>query len=298
MPPENAFIEHVFAADDGLMLYARDYRPDVPNPEAATIVCLPGLTRNSGDFHALAVLLSKDRATPRRIVTLDARGRGRSARDPAGTSYTLPVEAADVGTLLRHLALPPAVFIGTSRGGLVLHLLAASDPTRLRGVVLNDIGPVIERQGLMNIAAYLHAARPYPSLNDAAAALRAVHGARFPALDDEDWNDMAQAIHVEEDGRFVAAYDPAIRAPLASLTPETPLPDLWPLFAGFAGMPLMVIRGEHSDLLSEETVAAMQARHGDCTAVTAAGQGHAPLLHRPDCLAAIRDFVERVERRR
>ena len=288
---ETGFEERFFQADDGLQLYARDYGGTTLVP-SLPIVCLPGLSRNSRDFHQLAIALSTDPSLPRRVITLDYRGRGRSAWDPDKSHYQLPVEANDILTACAAFDIARAIFIGTSRGGLILHLLAAMRPDLLEGIIFNDIGPVIEIEGLLQIRRYLEAQAVLQSWEDAADNLKRVHGAAFPALDRLDWLDMAHAIFRQRDGQIVADFDPALIEPLKSLDRNTPLADLWPLFDGMKAIPLMTIRGENSTILSAATVRDMAARHPQMKSVTAEGQGHAPVLHRPELLSEIRAFIE------
>ncbi len=273
---------------DGLSLHIRIYGEGLPGPP---VICLPGLTRNSRDFHQLAVILSKA-ANPLRVITVDSRGRGLSDRDSDTSHYALPVEALDVVSVLDTLAIDRAAFIGTSRGGLILHLLAASHPDRLAAVVLNDIGPVIEREGLEQIKAYLGREQKAPNdMDEAAGMLRAIHGDAFPALHPEDWRDMADAIYREIDGRIVADFDPAIASQMASTDLSQPVPDLWTNFEAFGHTPLMAIRGETSKLLSPETLDEMASRHPEMVSVTAKGQGHAPILHVDGLATLIGEFL-------
>lgn len=292
---QSGFIARTIAAPDGLQLYIRDYS----DGESATlaeppVVCLPGLTRNSRDFHQLALLLSRDPTAPRRVITLDARGRGSSERDADKSHYNLAVEAQDVLAVCAALDIPQAVFIGTSRGGLVLHVLAASRPDVLKAVILNDIGPVLEKVGLIDIRDYLNSDRKPADWDEAVDILRENHGSAFTALSDEDWQDMARAIYTLSDGKPVADYDVAIAAQMQSLDLEAPFPDLWPQFEGFQGMPLMVIRGENSKLLTAATTAEMTNRHQGAVIRIATGQGHAPILHLGDIPDAIRSFLSAV----
>lgn len=289
------FEERRFLASDGLQLYARDYGHDDPRTRSSLpIVCLPGLSRNSRDFHLLATQLSTHPEKPRRVVVLDYRGRGFSAWDPDKSHYQLPVEAEDVLTACAALDIPQAIFIGTSRGGLILHLLAAMRPALLRGVVLNDIGPVIEIDGLLLIRQYLEAQPRLHSWEEAIENLQKVHGAAFPALGPLDWKDMAEAIFRQKDGEIVADFDPALIEPLRSLDANTPVADLWALYEGLKEVPLMTIRGESSTILSQATFAEMAKRHPGMRSVTAQGQGHAPLLHRPELLAEITAFIDAI----
>ncbi|WP_438749368.1 alpha/beta fold hydrolase [Pararhizobium sp. O133] len=286
----SGFEERFFTASDGLRLYARDYghadaQKDLP------IVCLPGLSRNSRDFHRLALQLSGQPERPRRVITFDYRGRGRSEWDADTGHYALPVEADDVLTGCAALDISQAIFIGTSRGGLIAHLLAAMRPVILRGVILNDIGPVIEIGGLLQIRQYLEARPVLHSWAEAVDNLRRVHGPAFPALDPSDWTGMAHAIFTEKDGVIIADFDPALIEPLRSLDKNTQIPDIWSLYEGLKPIPLMTIRGENSTILSQATFAEMKARRPDMKAVTAKGQGHAPLLHLPELAAEISAFI-------
>lgn len=289
------FDEHHLPASDGLMLYARDYRPHDPAAVRRTpVICLAGLSRNCRDFHPFASMIVAGEESCRRVIALDYRGRGRSAWDEDKSNYNLIVECNDVLAVMTALGIDRAAFIGTSRGGLILHLLATTRPEAIAAVILNDIGPVIEADGLREIASYLGGDERPRSWDEAAAILRRTHGAAFPALTDADWQEMARAIYVEQHGRLVADFDPAIAAQLQMLDLSRPLPDLWPQFDAFWAMPLMAIRGEHSRLLSAEAFAAMATRHPHLRACTAAGQGHAPLLHKPDVFTTLMDFLRDV----
>ncbi|MDL2400009.1 alpha/beta fold hydrolase [Rhizobium mayense] len=289
---ESGFIVRTISAPDGLKLYARDYGgSDSPTTSLPPIVCLPGLTRNSRDFHDLALFLSRDPVVSHRVITLDSRGRGLSAWDDDKSHYNLAVEAQDVLATCAALDIPKACFIGTSRGGLVLHLLAANQPDILKAVILNDIGPVLEKEGLADIRDYLNRGRKPADWNEAVDILRENRGRGFTVLTDDDWRDMARAIYTVTDGKVVADFDPAIAAQLRSLDLEAPIPDLWPQFEAFQNIPLMVIRGENSKLLTTATVEEMAKRHLGMTAKIAVGQGHAPVLHLGDIPAAIQHFL-------
>lgn len=269
--------EFSVAVPDGLTLRGRIYGSE---RAAGTVVCLAGLTRNGRDFHQLAEILSGDPVWPWRVITIDSRGRGLSDRDPDKSRYTIPVEANDVPTVCDSLGIERATFIGTSRGGLLLHLIAGHRPSLLAGVILNDVGPAIEREGLRHIQAYLGRKRSEPrDWAEAIAAVRADHDAAFPLLSDSDWRDMGRALYRETEQGITPDYDPAIAAQLVSADLSQPMPDLWPQFEAFSPTSLMVIRGEHSRLLSEATVDEMARRHPGLRVATATGQGHAPLLH-------------------
>jgi pimeloyl-ACP methyl ester carboxylesterase len=280
------------SAADGLRLYARDYDPG--RAGTLPVVCLSGLTRSSEDFHELAVALSRDAARPRRVLPLDYRGRGRSEWDQDWRNYDIKVELNDVLQVLTVTGIEKAVFVGTSRGGLITMALSAVRPTLIAGAVLNDIGPVLEARGLNRIRGYV-GKLPIPrTMQEAVQVLRQMSGSDFPAFMDEQWQALARVTWREADGQLVLNYDPNLMKTLESSDPEVPLPDLWPLFEGLKPFPLLVIRGEHSDLLSGDTVQAMQDRHPRLTAITIPGQGHAPALD-GDLTQAIEQFVVSVE---
>ena len=277
-----------FTADDGIELHGRIYgdRHDGSRP----IVCLAGLTRNSRDFHQIATLLAKQ---GREVVALDYRGRGLSAWDPDPANYNLLREAQDVRQAAAHLAIREADFIGTSRGGLILHFLPAMAPGLVRSVILNDVGPVIEAEGLRRIRDYL-SARPAPeNLPEAARVLKVTHGSDFTVLTEGDWLEMADAIFREVGGKMVPDYDPALVEPLRTMDFSQPPPQLWEQYRSLLPIPLLIIRGENSSLLSSETVHDMLRKHGRAKAFTARGQGHAPLLHLSGPAEAVTEFLDR-----
>ena len=281
-------------APDGLRLHAQDYTPAGGGNDRRPVVCLPGLSRNGRDFHRFALLVSQAPISPRRVVSLDYRGRGLSAHDENPANYNVPVECGDVIAACAALGIVEALFVGTSRGGLILHVMAALRPDLIAGAVLNDIGPEIEAAGLKEIRDYL-GKRSFPAtLADAADALEAIHGPTFPALTRTDWLEMAEAIYREKDGRLTADHDPKLADQLQAIDFSKPLPTLWPQFELLALKPLLVVRGEYSRLFSKETLARMAAHGANVETTTAKGQGHAPLLHHPDPFSRIKTFLDRL----
>lgn len=280
-------------SQDGLKLHARDYGER--HSARLPVVCLAGLTRNATDFHDLAMALSRHRHRPRRVVAIDLRGRGLSDHDRDWRNYDPRVEITDVMDQLAALGVGHAVFVGTSRGGLIAMGLGAARPGLLKGVVLNDIGPVIEAQGLIRIRSYVGKLPPPRSWPEAVDILRRISDARFPALDEDDWMALARGSWVEKDDTLVPSYDTSLFKGLAALDLEAPLPPVWPYFNSLAGLPVLAIRGENSDLLSAATLNAMSAAHPRLEALTVAGQGHAPLLRDAPTIARIVSFVGRVE---
>ena len=285
-----------YTSRDGLRLHVRDY-PACETAERLPLICLPGLTRNVRDFHKLALILSGQShsepvASPRRIVSFDYRGRGASQWDREPKNYNLAVETDDVLDGLAALGIHRAGFLGTSRGALIIHMLAAVRPTILAAAILNDAGPVIEGAGLAQIKAYLTRLPPPKDRADARRLLREAHGGSFTALGDKDWAEMADAIYAERKGKLVGDYDPALVDQLAGIDFNTPLPTLWPQFDGLRDIPLMTIRGENSQLLSERTVEEMKARHPAMDVVIVAGHGHAPILHLAGLPGRIPGFLD------
>jgi len=284
-----AVADHFVTAQDGLRLHVREYGERTAR--ALPVVCLPGLARTTADFDPLAAALAGSRDRPRRVLPLDYRGRGLSQYDRDPSRYSIPIELDDVITVLTARAVASAVFVGTSRGGLIAMALAVARPTMIAGVVLNDIGPVIEPQGLMRIKGYVGKLPQPNSFTEGAEALRRLFGAQFPKLGEADWLASARRAWQERDGRLVLTYDPRLADGLAALAPDQPLPTMWPQFDALAHLPMMIIRGANSDILSAETLAAMQARRCATTVLEIPDQGHAPLLAEPDTIARIAAFL-------
>ena len=274
------FDQVYFSAGDGLRLAARDYgrgRPGTENHH--TVVCLPGLTRNSADFHYFARIISQSEVAPRRVVCFDYRGRGLSEWDKEKSNYNIQTETDDLLAGCAALGIKHAAFIGTSRGALLIHVLAAIRPGVMSAVILNDTGPVVEGAGLARIMAYHDRMTAVKSLYELAMKLKTMQGGDFSALTDADWNDLAEASFEEKDGEVVPKFDPALTEMLRSVDLNTPLPTLWPQFEGLRNIPVLTIRGENSSLLLEQTVDEMAKRHPSMRRYTAPGQGHAPILH-------------------
>jgi pimeloyl-ACP methyl ester carboxylesterase len=288
------FVSHSVTTQDGLKLHVRAY--GARTSARLPVVCLHGLARTGADFHHLALALSEHSSKPRQVLAMDYRGRGRSDYDPNPANYNVGVELNDVLTVLAALEIGPAVFIGTSRGGILTMLLASVRPEMLAGAVLNDVGPVIEPHGLLRIKGYVGKLSQPASFDGAAEMLRRLFGAQFTSLTAEDWMAFAQRTFAERNGKLVPSYDPTLAQTLAGFEIEQPLPPLWPQFDALAPVPLMVVRGENSDLLSQHTVAAMRERRPDLQFLQVPGQGHAPLLVDDDTIGRLAEFVATCDR--
>jgi pimeloyl-ACP methyl ester carboxylesterase len=277
-------VTNCFDAPDGRRIAYADSGGDGP-----AVLCLPGLTRSMVDYADLAAHLA-----PRyRVIRTDYRGRGASgwAEEPRA-EYTPIVEGQDAAALLAHLGVGKATIIGTSRGGIIGMLLAATQPDLVTALILNDIGPVVERAGLDFIMAYIGLDPGVPDFPGAAARLRAVYAADFPDLTDIEWLAFARRSFADREGRPVLNYDPKLRDATAMALDTSP-PDLWPVFDALAGLAMLTIRGGNSNILSAETLAEMAGRRPDMAHVTLANRGHVPFLDEAQARLAIDAFLER-----
>ena len=275
-------------AQDGLRLHVREFGPRTT--PVLPVVCLPGLARTVADFETLAPALAHDRS-PRRVIAIDLRGRGRSDYDRNPENYNLTVELGDLVTVLTALEIGQAVFVGSSRGGLLTMLLGVAHPTAVGGVVLHDIGPVIEPKGLARIKSYVGKLPQPRSFAEGAEILRRLFDAQFPKLTSEQWLGAAQRTWKTGDGALVPTYDVRLSRTLAEFDVERPLPSMWNEFDALSRVPILVIRGANSDILSAATVAAMQARHPTMRSIEIADQGHVPALDDPDLIRRIAEFL-------
>jgi len=278
---------------DGLKLHLLDAGPR--EARGTPVVCLPGLARTNEDFRELIGALAFDTAGPRRVIALSSRGRGRSDRDPNPENYSVPVELNDVLTALAATGIGRAIFVGTSRGGILTMALSAAKPQAIAGAVLNDIGPVIELCGLMRIQSYVGKLPKPKDWDDAVRILKTVMEAEFPAFSARDWDRYVRLTWQESEHGITARTDPAISHNLRELDPAKPAPPIWQLFDGLKHVPLLVFRGEHSDLLSRETVAEMKARHPQMQAIEVPGVGHPPVLWDERTIGPVREFVARCD---
>lgn len=272
-------------SQDGLSLYYRDYGDQ--RGAITPVLCLPGLTRNSKDFHDLASRLSPDR----RVLCPDYRGRGRSDYDPKPRNYHPATHINDIRHLLVVSGVHEVVVIGTSFGGLLAMGMALAMPAALRAVVLNDVGPEVAARGLKRILTYIGTDRPLPDWKSAVAEMKRI----FPALScetEKDWQDAARATwRGGSDGLLHFDWDVGLAKAVARTRRKA---DPWALFRGLALIPVLALRAEQSDVLSEETFERMAREHVGLTAVTIPGCGHPPRLCEPAAQSAVDSFLAHV----
>ncbi|WP_420327865.1 alpha/beta fold hydrolase [Mameliella sp.] len=266
-----------FQSSDGVSLFYRDEGEGLP------LLCLAGLTRDGRDFDFVAPHLEGVR-----LIRLDYRGRGQSGWAPHET-YQIPVEGRDALELMDHLGLEKAAILGTSRGGLIAMVLAATAKDRLLGVALNDIGPEIAGPGLKVIEGYLGRKPPQKTLAEVAQR-RAEVMTGFVGVPEARWMEEAERLFVETDQGLELTYDPRLREAVLGGGAQ-PAPDLWPLFDALEGLPLCALRGENSDLLTPECFGQMQQRRPDMIATEVKGRGHIPFLDEPEALEALQKWL-------
>jgi pimeloyl-ACP methyl ester carboxylesterase len=272
---------------DGLKLHYRDYAGRADRPP---IVCIPGLTRNARDFEEVAARLAGEW----RVICVELRGRGESAYAKDPMTYVPRTYLQDIEALIAALGLTRFVLFGTSLGGLITMLLAASGRERIAGALLNDIGPVMETRGLEHIRSYVGKSQNWPTWLHAARFLAEAQGDRYPDWKLDQWLVYAKRLaKLTAAGRIVFDYDMRIAEPFKLPAGEAGF-DLWPAFRALAGIPSLVVHGEISDLLSAETVARMLAEAPGMASVTIPNVGHAPTLDEPEAQAAIDTLLKRV----
>jgi pimeloyl-ACP methyl ester carboxylesterase len=271
-----------FQTSDGLTLYFTDEGAGIP------ILCLSGLTRHSGDFSYIT-----DKLPGTRLIKLDYRGRGRSDWAEDYTTYNILHEARDAVELLDHLGLAKAAVLGTSRGGLIAMALAATTPDRLQGVVFNDIGPEIDPQGLDAIMGFLGRNPSWKTYAEATAA-RATVMKGFANVPHARWRQEVEKLYHQTPQGLIINYDPRLRDAVIEAGAQ-PVPDLWPFYAALKDLPVAVIRGANSDLLSAETLEEMGRVIPDAILATVPDRGHIPFLDEPEALDALTKWIEQLK---
>lgn len=284
--------EIYYTSQEGLRLYAREYG-DRRAPKTP-VLCLPGLTRNAKDFHDLATRLSAER----RVICPDLRGRGKSEYASGWAGYTADAEMRDTLDLMSVTGIEHAILIGTSRGGLVSMSMGLNRPGAIKAVIMNDVGPEVDPAGISRILGYAGKMKAPESWSDAAILLRQMNEREFPNVSGEDWHAFARNTFKDVDGKPALDYDAAIGKSLqrAAKLLRGQFPTLWKEFLSLSHVPVLLIRGENSDLLSKETADKMVEKHTDLTLVTVKDRGHAPFLNEPEVLSAIDTFLTRLDK--
>jgi pimeloyl-ACP methyl ester carboxylesterase len=289
----STFTEISYTSADGLALYARDY-PAHSGPARLPVICIHGLTRNSSDFEELAPWIA---SRARRVLALDVRGRGRSARDPDPRHYHPMVYAGDVLKLARELGIARAVFLGTSMGGIISMTVALRRPGLVAAAVLNDIGPVMSARGLARIAGYAGKGGALASWEQAAEYIKTINQPAFPDNTMDEWAKWARrAFEENEQGQLVLRYDPNIALPLQAgkLAPTSIMARL--AFRRLArSRPTLLLRGALSDLLEPEQASYMRRAAPAMQYAEVPNVGHAPMLTEPAALDAIGRFLSQVD---
>ncbi|MCW3838057.1 alpha/beta fold hydrolase [Sphingomonas canadensis] len=274
------WVDKYWWSNDGLRLHYREYEGPADKP---AILCFPGLTRNARDYEGVAERL----AGKWRVLAVEFRGRGESAYAKDPMSYVPLTYFQDVQALLAEAGVDRFVAIGTSLGGIVTMLLAATERDRLAGAVLNDVGPEIGAAGLARIRTYVGKPVQYPTWMHAARAIAEGNRDVFPNYGIEDWLRMAKRLcRLNSSGRIVYDYDMKIAEPFRVPGNEAG-PDMWRALDGLKDKPLLVVRGARSDILSASVADRMIEYLPGAELVTIPDVGHAPTLEEPEAAAGI-----------
>ncbi|KZL16782.1 Haloalkane dehalogenase [Pseudovibrio axinellae] len=273
-------------ASDGLTLSAHIWQNEDPNKP--TVLCLPGLTRNTSDFYYLAHFLKENGL---RVIAMDYRGRGRSEYADDFLTYNLDQEANDIDRGIHALGLKRFSLLGTSRGGLHAFSMALRNPERLSSVIINDIGPQIGEVALKNITKSVGTTMSQPNMKAAAVHLASVHGQAFTRMSDANWITFANQLYAPGINGVNLRYDKHLGDAILSQNGATPDADLWHSFNALKEIPHLLLRGENSGLLSANTVKKMQEQHQNMELMSIPDQGHAPLLWDHPTQQGILDFI-------
>lgn len=278
-----------YTSANGLRLYARDYAGEQKRGTTVpTILCMHGLTRNSADFEDICRVLA-DRY---RLIVVDQRGRGLSDYDPDVTNYNPLVYVQDMFRLLEILDVSKVVLMGTSMGGIMAMMMAAMKPAVIQGLIINDIGPEVGVLGLDRLKKYVGKAAPVANWHDAAKQSAEINAIAFPNASEEDWQIFAKRTYLENhNGIPVLAYDPKIAEPLNDVNNNTAAPNLWPVYDQICNKPMLLIRGELSDILEPGCVQMMRQKNTNLVVAEIPNVGHAPMLSEPAAKSAIEGFL-------
>lgn len=278
-----------YTSDDGLKLYARDYSGVLDkNENAKTILLMHGLTRNSADFEDICEALAVDY----RLIVVDQRGRGLSAYDPNPANYNPLIYVQDMFVLLNKLELESVILLGTSMGGIMAMMMAAMKPDMVESLIINDVGPEIAKPGLDRLKKYMGKSAPVSNWDEAVKQTALINSIAFPNADEHFWTKFAKRLYREDEtGRPVLAHDLNIAVPLMDTDASAVAPELWPVFELIVDKPLLLIRGELSDIIDVACVDRMQKMKPDMEFLEIPNIGHAPLLNEAKVDEVILSFL-------
>lgn len=278
-----------YVSSDGLNLYAREYTSNktANNPNKKVLLCIPGLTRNSLDYQSF----SEPFRDEYRVIAVDLRGRGNSEYDSNKVNYQPVIYARDIVELIDHLNLSDVTLVGTSLGGIVSILVSNIIPDLIESIVLNDVGPEINPVGLERIRNYVGKSTIVDSWEEAVRQNKLINELELPDLSEQEWLTFTRGLYrVSTNGKIELAYDPEISESIKVKDENTPLIHLWPQFDVINDKPILVIRGEFSDILDVECVERMKSVNAQLTYCEITNRGHAPLLNEPQCVTALQSF--------
>ncbi len=279
-----------FWSHDNLRLHYREWPAAAENRARPALLCLPGLTRTAADFEALASHF----AGSWRIIAPDLRGRGESAWPRDSLTYVPLTYLLDLGRLIEAAQIHRFIVIGSSVGGQLAMQLTTGHRAAMAGAVLNDIGPVLEADGLARLRANVGRSANWLTWVHAARDLQARNSNIYPRWTLTDWLAHAHRLcRLSSTGRIVFDYDPRIAEPLRLPGADAGV-NLWAAFKSLTGLPVLSLRGALSDVFAADTQAQMAARLPDFVVATVPGVGHAPTLTEPAAIAAINQLLEHV----
>ena len=248
------------------------------------LICVHALTRNGRDFDALGAALCGDY----RVVCPDVVGRGASDWLSDKNQYGYPQYLADMSALVAHLGAESVHWVGTSMGGLIGMLLAAQPGSPITRMVMNDIGPLIPKAALERIASYVGDDPHFSSMQELDAYLREIY-APFGPFSDAQWQGLVRSSARDlGNGEIGLAYDPGIGVPIKAMPVQDV--DLWSVWSEVQ-CPVLVIRGEQSDLLLADTARQMTTSGPRADLAVLAGMGHAPTLMSDDQITLVSDWL-------
>lgn len=268
--------EHFIAAQDGIKTYVLELIPD-GEITGDPIFCIHGLTRNHKDFEPIFDFLL---GFGRKVYAIDVRGRGNSDYDPNPLNYHPGTYVGDVANIMNVLEIEKAVFIGTSMGGIISMILAAFMPDKVAGIILNDVGPEVNEAGIARIRNYVGNSAPVDNWDDAIKGIKAIAQKEYPLQKDNQqfWQDFAKRISKEENGKISLAYDPEIKQNLQPAKEGEPAPNLWAQFEMIKDIPIGLISGGISDILTQNIIEKMKSIKPNLYNEIIPNVGHAPIL--------------------